>query len=94
MYFNILYSYFQTNCTLTLFNISNENVIISASVPQREQEALREAGEALLDREKVILPGTGATTDLNYTNFEKSSMTFDLGVKQKAKAKGTRQKRI
>ncbi|XP_063834849.1 uncharacterized protein LOC135084037 [Ostrinia nubilalis] len=41
-----------TNCTLTLFNISNENVIISASVPQREQESLREAGEALLDREK------------------------------------------
>ncbi|KAL4712576.1 hypothetical protein ACJJTC_007592 [Scirpophaga incertulas] len=41
-----------TNCTLTLFNISNENVIISASVPQREQEALKDAGEALLDREK------------------------------------------
>lgn len=45
---------FQTNCTLTLFNISNENVIISASLPQKEQEALKEAGEALLDREKVI----------------------------------------
>ncbi|CAG9796128.1 unnamed protein product [Diatraea saccharalis] len=43
-----------TNCTLSLFNISNENVIISASVPQKEQESLREAGdgEALLDREK------------------------------------------
>ncbi|KAJ0171122.1 hypothetical protein K1T71_013321 [Dendrolimus kikuchii] len=41
-----------TNCTLTLFNISNENVIISASIPQKEQELLREAGEALLDREK------------------------------------------
>ncbi|KAF9797521.1 hypothetical protein SFRURICE_006133, partial [Spodoptera frugiperda] len=41
-----------TNCTLTLFNISNENVIISASVPPREQEMLREAGDALLDREK------------------------------------------
>ncbi|XP_050357026.1 uncharacterized protein LOC126777842 isoform X2 [Nymphalis io] len=42
----------ETNCTLTLFNISNENVIISASVPQKEQDALREAGEGLLDREK------------------------------------------
>ncbi|XP_045527051.1 uncharacterized protein LOC123715790 isoform X2 [Pieris brassicae] len=42
----------QTNCTLTLFNISNENVIISASVPQKEQETLKEAGEPLLDKEK------------------------------------------
>ncbi|XP_069362610.1 uncharacterized protein [Maniola hyperantus] len=42
----------ETNCTLTLFNISNENVIISASVPPKEQEALKEAGEALLDKEK------------------------------------------
>ncbi|KAG7296966.1 hypothetical protein JYU34_019881 [Plutella xylostella] len=41
-----------TNCTLTLYNMSNENVIISASVTPREQEALREAGEPLLDREK------------------------------------------
>ncbi|XP_072945900.1 uncharacterized protein [Epargyreus clarus] len=41
-----------TNCTLTLFNISNENVIISASVPPREQELLRDAGETLLDKEK------------------------------------------
>ncbi|VVC99236.1 unnamed protein product [Leptidea sinapis] len=42
----------QTNCTLTLFNISNENVIISASVPPKEHETLKEAGEVLLDKEK------------------------------------------
>lgn len=49
----LLFSLFQTNCTLTLYNISNENVIISASVPPKEQEELRENGEDLLDREKV-----------------------------------------
>ncbi|XP_037876747.1 uncharacterized protein LOC101736650 isoform X2 [Bombyx mori] len=42
----------KTNCTLTLYNISNENVIISASIPPKEQEVLREAGEPLLDKEK------------------------------------------
>ncbi|XP_050685108.1 uncharacterized protein LOC126979695 [Leptidea sinapis] len=42
----------RTNCTLTLFNISNENVIISASVPPKEHETLKEAGEVLLDKEK------------------------------------------
>lgn len=56
-FYNHIKVYFlQTNCTLTLFNISNENVIISASIPQKEQELLREAGEALLDREKVSKP--------------------------------------
>lgn len=48
------YLIFQNNCTLTLFNVTNENMIVSAGVPSSQKE--RETNPLqTLDNDKVWL---------------------------------------